>query len=73
VTIILKPEQEQVIIQAVNSGLADNADDALDKAFDALRARLPHKSDLDESVQAAALPIGIVWQTPWSVTRQLND
>ena len=57
-TIILKPEQEQVIIQAVNSGLADNADDALDKAFDALRARLPHKSDLDESVQAAALRLG---------------
>jgi hypothetical protein len=41
VTITLKPEQERVIIEAIHSGLAHTPDEALDQAFDALRARLP--------------------------------
>ena len=40
-TIILKPEQERVLLEAINSGLAHTADEALDQALDALRLRLP--------------------------------
>jgi predicted Zn-dependent peptidase len=40
-TIILKPEQERVLLQAIDSGLAQTADEALDRALDALRLRLP--------------------------------
>jgi hypothetical protein len=57
-TIILKPEQERVLIQAVNSGLAHTTEEALDQAFDALRARLPHERPVDESVAAAARRLG---------------
>ena len=54
-TIILKPEQEQVLIEAINSGLAGTADEALDQALDALRERLPRaQASVDESVAAAA-------------------
>jgi hypothetical protein len=53
-TIILKPEQEKVLIQAINSGLAHTPDEALDQALDALKARLPHEGPVDESVAAAA-------------------
>ncbi len=51
-TIILKPEQEQVLIEAIKSGLAHTTDEALDQALDALRGRLPRP--VDESVAAAA-------------------
>ena len=55
VTIVLKPEQEQVLIQAINSGLAHTPDEALDQALDALRERLPRQqASVDESVAAAA-------------------
>jgi len=39
--VTLSPEQEQVLIEAVNSGLAQDASEALDQALDALRVRLP--------------------------------
>jgi hypothetical protein len=50
VTITLKPEQERVIREAIVSGLARTPDEALDRAFDALRARLPEpESPSDDS------------------------
>jgi hypothetical protein len=54
-TITLKPEQEQVLIEAINSGLAHTADEALDQALEALRERLPQRqAPVDDSVAAAA-------------------
>jgi hypothetical protein len=54
-TIILKPEQQQVLMDAINSGLAHTTDEALDQALEALRDRLPQPSaPADESVAAAA-------------------
>jgi hypothetical protein len=54
-TIILKPEQERILIEAINSGLAHTTDEALSQAFDALRERLPPQQvPVDESVAAAA-------------------
>jgi hypothetical protein len=52
-TIRLKPEQEQVIRDAISSGLVHTTDEALEQAFDSLRARLP-RQEADESVAAAA-------------------
>jgi hypothetical protein len=40
-TIILRPEQERVLLQAIDSGLAQSTSEALDQALDALRLRLP--------------------------------
>ena len=40
-TIILRPDQERVLVDAINSGLAHTADEALDQALDALRLRMP--------------------------------
>ena len=58
-TIILKPEQEKLLIQVINSGLARTPDEALDQALDILRARLPHEErPVDESVAAAARRLG---------------
>ena len=58
-TIILKPEQEKLLMEAINSGLARTPDEALDQVFDALRARLPHEEQsVDESVAAAARRLG---------------
>ncbi|MBV8361411.1 MAG: hypothetical protein JO189_26255 [Deltaproteobacteria bacterium] len=56
--IILTPEQEKLLIQAINSGLARTAGEALDQALDALRARLPHEGSVDESVASAARRLG---------------
>ena len=56
-TIVLKPEQELVLLQAIDSGLAHTTDEALDQAFDSLRARLPQPA-VDESVAAAARRLG---------------
>lgn len=42
-SITLRPEQEQVLIQAINSGLAHTTDEALDQALDTLRRRLPRQ------------------------------
>ena len=52
-TITLKPEQERVLTDAVRSGLAQTADEALDQAFEALRDRLPQDSSIEESRAAA--------------------
>jgi hypothetical protein len=58
-TIILKPEQEKLLIEATKSGLARTPDEALDQALDTLRARLPHDDGpVDESVAAAARRLG---------------
>jgi hypothetical protein len=57
-TIILKPEQEKLLIQASNSGLARTPQEALDQALEALRARLPHEAPTDKSVAAAARRLG---------------
>jgi hypothetical protein len=40
-TIILRPEQESVLLDAISFGLAHDADEALDQALDALSERLP--------------------------------
>jgi hypothetical protein len=54
-TIILKPEQEQVLIEAINSGLALTTDDALAQAFDGLRSRLPRRRSSQEPSVADAV------------------
>jgi hypothetical protein len=62
-TITLNPEQEQVLIEAINSGLAHTTDEALDQALDALRERLPQqRAPIDESVAAAARRLGTFGQ-----------
>lgn len=40
-TITLSPEQERVLMDAINSGLAHTTNEALDQALNALRLRLP--------------------------------
>ena len=40
-TVILKPEQERILIDAINSGLAHTTEEALDQALEGLRCRLP--------------------------------
>jgi hypothetical protein len=53
-TITLKPEQAQVLMEAVRSGLAETTNDALDQALETLKDRLPPNGSADESVAAAA-------------------
>jgi len=57
-TITLRSEQERVLMDAIDSGLANSADEALDRAFDALRVRLTQSQPADESVAAAARRLG---------------
>ncbi len=60
-TIILSPEQERVLMDAIKSGLARTTDEALDQALDSLRGRLPARAAAgvaDESVAAAARRLG---------------
>ena len=52
--IILKPEQEQVLLEAINSGLAHTTDEALDQALDSSRMRLPRRT-APETEPAAAV------------------
>lgn len=40
-TVTLKPEQERILMEEINSGLAHTTAEALDQALDALRSRLP--------------------------------
>ena len=53
-TIILRPEQEQLLREAISSGLAQSTDEALDQALDTLRYRLPKPADEAESTAAVA-------------------
>lgn len=53
-TIVLRPEQEQLLQEAIRSGLAQNTDEALDQALDSLRYRLPKPVDQAESTPAIA-------------------
>ena len=48
--IILRPEQEQLLREAMSSGLAQSTDEALDQALDTLRYRLLKPADEAESV-----------------------
>jgi hypothetical protein len=52
-TIILQPEQERLLREAVTSGMAKTADEALEQAFEMLRQRLPEYSGKGESSAAA--------------------
>jgi hypothetical protein len=52
-SIILKPEQERVLMEAINSGLARTADEALDQALDSLRLRLAIPSGSSEECATA--------------------
>jgi len=53
-TIILRPEQEQLLREAISSGLAQSTDEALDQALDTLRYRLPKPADEAESTAMVA-------------------
>ncbi len=55
-TITLKPEQEKVLQEAIDSGLAHSPEEAIDQALESLKSRLPRQSShANESVAAAAL------------------
>lgn len=47
--VTLKLEQEQLLRKAVDAGLAQNSEEALDQAFDGLRQRLPQAALETES------------------------
>jgi hypothetical protein len=40
-TVVLTPEQERILAEAIRTGLARSTDEALDQAFETLRSRLP--------------------------------
>ncbi|MBZ5725225.1 MAG: hypothetical protein LAP87_09535 [Acidobacteriia bacterium] len=52
-TIFLRPEQEQLLREAINSGLAQTKEEALDQALDMLRNRLPKQAPEPELAAAA--------------------
>jgi hypothetical protein len=53
-TITLKPEQERVLIEAMSSGLAHTPSEALDRALELLKGRLPpQEPSADPSVAEA--------------------
>jgi hypothetical protein len=54
-TIILKPEQERVVLEAISSGLANSTDEAIDQALDALRSRLSQSTTSGDESAAAAV------------------
>ncbi len=60
--IILKPEQEQVLVEATKSGLAHTADEALDQALAALRERIAREAPVDTALAEAALRLGTFGQ-----------
>jgi hypothetical protein len=53
-TIILKPEQEELLRAAIQSGLAETPDEALDQALDTLRRRLSKPAPGAESTATVA-------------------
>jgi methylmalonyl-CoA mutase cobalamin-binding subunit len=53
--ITLKPEQEQVLMEAIHSGLAQTPEEALDQALESLKSRLPQQVSAGvESVASVA-------------------
>ena len=54
-TITLKPEQERVLVEAMNSGLAHTPDEALDQALEMLKSRLPRQVPSADSSVAVAV------------------
>jgi hypothetical protein len=50
--IVLRPEQEQLLKEAIDHGLAETADEALDQALEGLRHRMPKTTAEDESTAA---------------------
>jgi len=52
--VILRPEQEQLLREAIDSGLARTTEEALDQALDALRLRLPKSAAETESTATVA-------------------
>ena len=54
-TITLSNDQERVLREVVNLGLATTPEEAIDQAFDVLRERLPFQPDgADDEVAAVA-------------------
>ena len=53
-TIQLKPEQEQIVGQAIQAGLVANADDIFDMGIDAIRQRLKSPSAEANTLALAA-------------------
>lgn len=53
-TIVLRPEQEKVIREAISSGLAQSPEEALDQALDMLRGRVAGFAPEAESVAVVA-------------------
>jgi hypothetical protein len=53
-TIILRPEQEQLLREAIRSGLAQSTDEALDQALDTLRNRMPKPPKPPEETESVA-------------------
>jgi hypothetical protein len=52
-TIILRPEQEKVLLEAIYSGMCHTTDEALDQGLDALRLRLPGHAASEADTAAA--------------------
>jgi hypothetical protein len=53
--ITLRPEQARVLIEAIDSGLAKTADEALDQALDLQRRRLPaHRPEIESTPEEYA-------------------
>jgi hypothetical protein len=52
-TITLRPEQEKVLLDAINSRLAHTTDEALDRALDTLRLRLAGRTTAETEAAAA--------------------
>ena len=54
-TIMLNPDQERVLRDVVNLGLATSPEEAIDQAIDILRERLPFQPEaVDDEVAAVA-------------------
>lgn len=56
-TIELKPEQEQVIERAIQSGIYRNQDEAIEQAFEFIRAQLDSEDWMIEQRETLAMHI----------------
>ena len=52
-TITLSQEQERILREVVNLGLATSPEEAIDQAFDVLREKLPFQPDVADDELAA--------------------